>query len=1655
MAPTDRRGTVGSGHTSTTLATFSLVALLCLLTVSLVGAQTTGLDVSPFPGLAPVQASLSPASDTLFPVARPRTGSLAQAPASGAITQPGAGIVLPGTTSTAPAAPGVLSPRSAAPQIPYGPARGRGTVRPGDLLDIYIAGEPSFSGQFPVTAEGKVKLPYLGVISVVGKSTEQVAQTIADMGKKYLVEPAVVVSIVGGTSSLVHIMGEVARQGSVDLDQAPNLLSLLAMSGGVAPTGDMSQIFIVRGQQQFQVPLQQTEGTAVIPSNVPLQDGDMVIVPRRPLEMVFVTGAVQAPGYFPVEQVNTATRAFILSGGGVAGAELSRTYILRGPQRIPVDLTKLLSGSAAAGEDVALLDKDVLVVPLASSETGIGAPEIVIIAGAVLSPGAIPLSQAQSAARAVTMAGGLAPASNPQAAYILRGGSRVDVDLQAILKGTDREDFSLKANDIIVVPSLPRDSVYIVGAVMRPGPQLMTWADTLTKAITFAGGPAPVADEEQSYILRGKETISFDIAKLLRGNAEDVALEPNDLIVVPPKTPERMQQEQMARTAVVAGAVARPTVVPLMQAGTVMRALILAGGTTPIADLQGGYVLREGKQVPVDIAGLMAGDGTNDVPLQAGDLVMVPTKSREQVAQEQLAEMALIAGAVGRPQLLPLVQAPSVRRAIVFAGGTVPGADLEGSYILRGDQIVNVDLGPIMNGLAEDVPIQAGDLLVVPILTMERAMARQAAVTGAVMQPRPAPLSQASTVARAIIFAGGPAPTADLKGAYILRGDQRQPVNAEAALSGTGADPALQPGDMLVVPQASQLPVVVVGAVRQPGSQPAYMADSVAKAVTLAGGLLPIADGKRGYILRNGTRVDVDIRAILDGAQDVPLAPSDLLVAPTLTAASQMAESILMLGAVNRPGLVPTESASTVRQAILMAGGFTATANPAACQLLRREQSTEVDVEAVMAGRQADFAVGGGDVLIIPDKMQEMVYVTGAVGAAGPQTHHWSNTISRALALAGSVPQAAFEKTYVLRGAERIDVDAQKIQHGEAPDFALVANDLVVVPLKSPEQAVASRARESITVAGAVARPGLFAPEQCDTVARTMAWVGGPTPQADLEHSYLLRDKETIALDLRKLGSGEEGAPDDTPLQANDVLVVPILTPDMLAAQQFSQRVMVSGAVAQPGMLLHEQAGTVSAAMALAGGGTQVADLKGAYVLREGIRYDVNIKDIQAKTAEDFALQPRDVLVVPALLPDTIMIAGAVQAGGRLPVEQASTVMAALTMAGGALPTAEFENAFIIRDGERISVNLRPIIGGQAEDVALVADDVLMVPNANPDPVYVVGNVRAPGSQPISRATTASRALVLSGGPVEQIADLKGAYVLRGSDRLPVDLDAVINEGQADADVALQANDALVIPSLAKNYHVIGEVKQPGAYTLAQADTILAAVTVAGGVLPTADLEAANLLRDGKSIPIDLQALLDNEDYADNLELQAGDSVIVPRSKVRVFVFGRVGRPGAYPLDPDDTYMDLIAKAGGLGTGARINRIWIVRADRETAEGEDEETATSRTSETEEPVRVVRRRPVEREPTRPSINQAFGGGWTNRIARKPARRPVSAPKATQKAASKPKDRYNLTELSKLDTASLAGKPQDGDLIYVPAPKERRFNLLDWLINFGLGRLLWR
>ncbi|MGB2623950.1 MAG: polysaccharide biosynthesis/export family protein [Candidatus Acidiferrum sp.] len=113
----------------------------------------------------------------------------------------------------------------------------------------------------------------------------------------------------------------------------------------------------------------------------------------------------------------------------------------------------------------------------------------------------------------------------------------------------------------------------------------------------------------------------------------------------------------------------------------------------------------------------------------------------------------------------------------------------------------------------------------------------------------------------------------------------------------------------------------------------------------------------------------------------------------------------------------------------------------------------------------------------------------------------------------------------------------------------------------------------------------------------------------------------------------------------------------------------------------------------------------------------------------------------------------------------------------------------------------------------------------------------------------------------------------------PMELANVIHEG-----LKKYINDPQVTVSVeeinSRRIYVTGEVTRPGAFPLLPNMTVLQALTSAGGFTQFAKMKNIYVLRteSGKQLklPFNYKAVIDGKKPADNIQLQAGDTIVVP-----------------------------------------------------------------------------------------------------------------------------------------------------------------------------------
>ncbi|MFH1708257.1 MAG: SLBB domain-containing protein [Planctomycetota bacterium] len=167
--------------------------------------------------------------------------------------------------------------------------------------------------------------------------------------------------------------------------------------------------------------------------------------------------------------------------------------------------------------------------------------------------------------------------------------------------------------------------------------------------------------------------------------------------------------------------------------------------------------------------------------------------------------------------------------------------------------------------------------------------------------------------------------------------------------------------------------------------------------------------------------------------------------------------------------------------------------------------------------------------------------------------------------------------------------------------------------------------------------------------------------------------------------------------------------------------------------------------------------------------------------------------------------------------------------------------------------------------------------------VYVFGEVRAPGVQPLGEQLRLLDVLLKAGGVTAQ-ADLDRALFIRGGRVMPVNLAALLKAGVMEQNVYLDPDDKILIPNTVDSkVFVFGEVQKPGVIMADAAVRLMDAITGCGGLTPEAEPDGVRIIRGGLADPtvylVSVNRLI-RGDLGHNVRLERGDIVFVPAKGV-------------------------------------------------------------------------------------------------------------------------------------------------------------------------------
>lgn len=125
--------------------------------------------------------------------------------------------------------------------------------------------------------------------------------------------------------------------------------------------------------------------------------------------------------------------------------------------------------------------------------------------------------------------------------------------------------------------------------------------------------------------------------------------------------------------------------------------------------------------------------------------------------------------------------------------------------------------------------------------------------------------------------------------------------------------------------------------------------------------------------------------------------------------------------------------------------------------------------------------------------------------------------------------------------------------------------------------------------------------------------------------------------------------------------------------------------------------------------------------------------------------------------------------------------------------------------------------------------------------------------------------------------------------------------------------------------NVMGEVMQPGTYTLSSFSTMFHALYCAGGVTDIGSLRNVRLVRGGKEVAVvDVYDFIMKGKTPNDIRLEEGDVIIVPAYEVLVKIEGNVKRPMKFEMKRGESLSMLIDYAGGFTADAYTGSLQVI-----------------------------------------------------------------------------------------------------------------------------------
>lgn len=437
-------------------------------------------------------------------------------------------------------------------------------VRVGDIISIMLPGEDSLNKGFQVDKQGRLILPEIGPISVVGKTEAQMVSTVTLNLKTILQNLTNLQVFISKRQLIVNIQGYVKQPGEYTLSDGDSVQLALYAAGGLRSGAQLNRLQLRRSNKvtTFNYKAFLDSGNqALLPT---LQSLDTLFIPASPMvgnieqefdpaklsqagdaadgkKAIKVFGEVNSPGTFSYKDGSNLVDVLMRAGGVTRYAGVEQIRVISKNQPALFNLKRYLD----TGDSSLLPPLEVgstIFVPKQEEEIKSGS-NMVYVMGEVAKPGAFEGKKGATFMDILANAGGPTRfAESRQIRVIKANGAVINFDLSGYTEGTNyQRPPAIAAGDAIFVPEktdmnekswlkiAPSRAVRVLGEVQHPG--RIEWSDEMSflDLLAHVGGPTLRGDTTRIEIVTpdasGKNHVyTFNLDSFISKGKPDSAL---------------------------------------------------------------------------------------------------------------------------------------------------------------------------------------------------------------------------------------------------------------------------------------------------------------------------------------------------------------------------------------------------------------------------------------------------------------------------------------------------------------------------------------------------------------------------------------------------------------------------------------------------------------------------------------------------------------------------------------------------------------------------------------------------------------------------------------------------------------------------------------------------------------------------------------------------------------------------------------------------------------------------------------------------------------------------------------------------------------------------------------------------------------------------